>query len=140
MTTISITVDTLDVPGQDYTWATALDAIAWCSPAMQSLSVHSASSGDVDAFKNGYRVRVAVRGNASNAAPQSVLDEAWRERDAAAVELRATYDRHAARGSSRTNAVERTEQRDATRRLVRSVETLIATGHYTEANEELYDF
>lgn len=86
MTIVTINIETPPngFEGMAPTWADLLDAVDRCTPAHKGLPVDGEWSGDVDAYSNGFRVRVVVdKGETTEpepsdepeAAPLDTLDE-----------------------------------------------------------------
>jgi hypothetical protein len=84
MTTVTITITTPpNGSDEDATWGALVDAIDRCTPTNKDLPVAGEWSGDVDAYANGFGIRIVVDTPAPapepsdepEAAPLDTLDE-----------------------------------------------------------------
>jgi soluble cytochrome b562 len=71
MTTITIT---LTATSPDTNWGDVLTAVETCTPTNRDLLVNGEWSGDVDAFSDGFKVRVAVSDGSEKVTETGTLD------------------------------------------------------------------
>ena len=58
MTTVQITLTVAE--NGDQSWGDVRDAVAWCTPANETLKVRDGLSGAIDTHANGFRVQIDV--------------------------------------------------------------------------------